>query len=174
MADEVTEKPKRVEGFGEFYADKVLSQGRENLIKRELVGYSCFGELRMEQDLFGWKIHTKRCVFDCDSELEARYLMIFLELGWREVYVPKDLEYLAEIIPRLDYLKARLDKVLTEGLKRVFGRKTRWEARTIFYRKVSAIPENATKFNDKFVDFDDEAEEPEEDFKEVEEEEEYA
>ena len=163
-----------MEMIGEYYADKVLSQGRENLATRELVGYSCFGETRMEQDLFGWKIYTKRRVFDCDSELEARYLMIFLELGWREVYVPEDLEYLAEIIPRLDYLKARLDKVLTEGLKRVFGRKIRWEARTIFYRKVSTIPVDAPKFDDKFADFDDEAEEPEEDFKEVEEEEEYA
>ncbi len=100
--------------------------------------------------------------------------MIFLELGWREIYVPKDLEYFAEVMPRLDYLKARLDRVLTEGLKRVFGRKIRQEARTIFYRKVSAIPEAAPKFDDdKFADFDDEAEEPEEDFEE-ESEEEYA
>lgn len=172
MAEKAAEKPKkRTEGFGEFYADKVLSQGRENLVKRELVGYSCFGELRMEQDLFGWKVYTKRRVFECDSEIEARYLMIFLELGWREIYVPKSAEYFAEIMPRLDYLKARLDKVLTEGLKRVFGRKTRWEARTIFYRKVSAIPEDAPKFDDdKFADFDDEAEEPEEEFEELEEE----
>ncbi len=173
MANEVAEKPKKkIEIFGKFYADKVLSQGRENLIKRELVGYSCFGELRMEQDLFGWKVHTKRRVFECDSELEARYLMIFLELGWREIYVPKDLEYFAEIMPRLDYLKARMDRVLTDGLKRVFGRKIRQEARTIFYRKVSAIPEDAPKFDDdKFTDTGDEAEDKEEDFeKELEEE----
>jgi len=175
MAEKATEKPKkRTEGFGEFYADKVLSQGRENLVRRELVGYSCFGELRMEQDLFGWKVHTKRRVFECDSEIEARYLMIFLELGWREIYVPKSAEYFAEIMPRLDYLKARLDRVLTEGLKRAFGRKIRQEARTIFYRKVSAIPDDAPKFDDdKFEDFDDEAEDAEEDYEE-ELEEEYA
>jgi len=164
MAEEVSEKPKkRTEGFGEFYASKVLSQGRENLVKRELVGYSCFGELRMEQDLFGWKIHTKRRVFECDSELEARYLMIFLELGWREIYVPKDLEYLTEIMPRLDYLKARLDRILTEGMKRVFGRKTRWEARTLTYQKVSKIPEDAPRFDDdKFANSGEEDEDTEE------------
>ncbi|CAN5699155.1 hypothetical protein BH24ACI2_BH24ACI2_02510 [soil metagenome] len=175
MAKKATEKPKkRTEGFGEFYADKILSQGRENLVRRELVGYSCFGELRMEQDLFGWKVYTKRRVFECDSEIEARYLMIFLELGWREVYVPKSAEYFAEIMPRLDYLKARMDRVLTEGLKRVFGRKIRQEARTIFYRKVSAIPEDAPKFDDdKFASSDEEAEDTEEDFEE-EIEEEYA
>ncbi|MDQ3129420.1 MAG: hypothetical protein M3Q99_01500 [Acidobacteriota bacterium] len=157
---EKTEKPKkRIEGFGDFYAAKVLSQGRENLVRRELVGYSCFGELRMEQDLFGWKVHTKRRVFECDSEIEARYLMVFLELGWRTVYVPKDLDYFAEIMPRLDYLKARLDRILTEGLKKVFGRKIRWEARTLTYRKVSAIPEDAPKFDDdKSTDFDEEDE----------------
>jgi len=176
MAEKNTEKPKRrIEGFGGFYAEKVLSQGRENLIKRELVGYSCFGELRMEQDLFGWKVHTKRRVFECDSEIEARYLMVFLELGWREIYVPKDLNYFAEIMPRLDYLKARMDRVLNEGLKRVFGRKIRQEARTIFYRKVSAIPEDAPRFDDdKFAD-DEISEDTEEDFDTEEElEEEYA
>ncbi len=173
MAKKATEQPKKkTETFGKFYADKVLSQKRENLVRRDLVGYSCFGELRMEQDLFGWKVHTKRRVFECDSELEAKYLMIFLELGWREIYVPKDLEYFAEIMPRLDYLKARMDRVLTDGLKRVFGRKIRQETRTIFYRKVSEIPEDAPRFDD-----DDEiSENTEEDFETEEEEleEEYA
>lgn len=176
MAEEATEKPKRKEGFGEFYAEKVLSQGRENLVKRELVGYSCFGELRLEEWMFGWKIHTKRHVFETDTELEARYLMIYLELGWREIYVPKDLEYLAEIMPRLEYLKARLDRILTEGLKRVFGRKIRQEARMLTYQKVSRIPEDAPKFDDdKFANSDEEEEdyETEEDFDE-ELEEEYA
>jgi len=176
MAEEVKDKPKkRTEGFGEFYADKVLSQGRENLVKRELVGYSCFGELRLEQWMFGWKIHTKRRVFETDTELEARYLMIFLELGWREIYIPKSAEYLAEIMPRLDYLKARLDRILTEGMKRIFGRKTRWEARTLTYQKVSRIPEDAPKFDDdKFSNFDEEAEDYEQEFEEEETEEEYA
>ena len=52
--------------------------------------------------------------------------MIYLELGWREIYVPKDLNYLAEIMPRLDYLKEKLDRILNDGLKKVFGRKIRW------------------------------------------------
>lgn len=167
MADKKTEKKRYNEGFGGFYAQKVLSLGRENLTKRELVGYSCYGELRMEQDLFGWKVHTKRRVFECDSEDEARYLMIYLELGWREIYVPKDLNYLAEIMPRLDYLKEKLDRILNDGLKKVFGRKIRWEARTMTYRKVSAIPEDAPKFDDdeiagyetEIVDYEEELEE---------------
>lgn len=160
MAEETTERPKRKEGFGEFYAAKVLSQGRENLTKRELVGYSCFGELRMEQDLFGWKVHTKRRVFECDSEIEARYLMIYLELGWREIYVPKDSTYFAEIMPRLDYLKARLDRILNDGLKKVFGRKIRSETRTLLYQKLSRIPEDAPKFgDDEIMDYEVETEE---------------
>lgn len=90
--------------------------------------------------------------------------------------MPKSAEYFAEIMPRLDYLKARLDRVLSEGLKRVFGRKIRLEARTIFYRKVSAIPEDAPRFDDdKFANSDEEAEDDEEDFDAEEEfEEEYA
>ncbi len=69
-----------------------------------------------------------------------------------------------------------MDRVLTDGLKRVFGRKIRQEARTIFYRKVSVIPEDAPKFDDdKFANLEEEAEDTEEDFDTEEElEEEYA
>ena len=149
-----------MEMIGEYYAEKVLSQGSENLTKRELVGYSCFGETRMEQDLFGWKIHTKRRVFEFDSELEARYCLIFLELGWRTVLIPKDLDYLAEILPRLEYLKMRADEVIGNGLKRIFGRKIRWEARTKTYQKISVIPDGAPRFDDtEFASFDEEDEE---------------
>ena len=149
-----------MEMIGEYYAEKVLSQGSENLTKRELVGYSCFGETRMEQDLFGWKIHTKRRVFEFDSELEARYCLIFLELGWRTVLIPKDLDYLAEILPRLEYLKMRADEVIGNGLKRIFGRKIRWEARTKTYQKISIIPDDAPRFDDtEFASFDEEDEE---------------
>ncbi len=146
--------------MGEYYADKILSQGSENLARRELVGYSCFGETRMEQDLFGWKIHTKRRVFEFDSELEARYCLIFLELGWRKILIPTDLDYLAEILPRLEYLKMRADEVIGNGLKRIFGRKIRWEARTKTYQKISIIPDDATRFDDtEFASFDEEDEE---------------
>ena len=163
-----------MEMIGEYYAEKVLSQGSENLTKRELVGYSCFGETRMEQDLFGWKIHTKRRVFEFDSELEARYCLIFLELGWRTVLIPTDLNYLAEILPRLEYLKMRADEVIGNGVKKIFGRKIRWEARILTYQKISVIPEDAPKFEmDEFANFDEEEEDTEEEFDE-EFEEEYA
>jgi hypothetical protein len=145
-----------MEMIGEYYADKVLSQGRENLKQMELVGYSCFGETRMEQDLFGWKIHTKRRTFEFDSELEARYCLVFLELGWRKLYVPKDLDYLAEILPRLEYLKMRADEIIGNGLKKVFGRKIRWEARIKTYHKISVIPPDAPQFDESDEDFDEE------------------
>ena len=155
-----------MEGIGEYYAEKVLTQGQENLTKRELVGYSCFGETSMEQDLFGWKIHTKRRIFEFDTEIEARYILIFLELGWRIVYIPKNLDYLAEIMPRLEYLKMRADEVIGNGLKRVFGRKIRWEARTLTYRKISVIPDDAPKFDDSYDDLDEVDEDYEEDYEE--------
>ncbi len=129
-----------MEMIGAYYAEKVLSQGSEKLTKRELVGYSYFGETRLEQDLFGWKIHTKRRTFEFDSELEARYCLIFLELGWRTVLIPTDLDYLAEILPRLEYLKMRADEVIGNGLKRVFGRKIRWDARIKLIRKSRLFP----------------------------------
>ncbi len=158
-----------MEGIGEYYAEKVLSQEQKNLAGRELVGYSCFGETRMEQDLFGWKIHTNRRVFEFDSELEARYCLVFLELGWRTVLIPKDLNYLAELLPRLEYLKMRADEVIGNGLKRVFGRKIRWDARIKTYQKISVIPDDAPRFDtDEFANYDEEDEDydTEEDFDE--------
>lgn len=144
---------------------KFYRKDRKKLAKHALVGYSCFGETRMEQDLFGWKIHTQRRVFEFDSELEARYCLIFLELGWRTVLIPTDLNYLAEILPRLEYLKMRADEVIGNGLKRVFGRKIRWDARIKTYQKISIIPDDAPKFEtDEFANYDEEEEDLEEDF----------
>ena len=85
--------------------------------------------------------------------------MIFLELGWRKVLIPTDLDYLAEILPRLEYLKMRADEVIGNGLKRIFGRKIRWEARTKTYQKISIIPDDAPRFDDtEFASFDEEDE----------------
>ena len=68
----------------------------------------------------------------------------------------------------------RADEVIGNGLKKVFGRKIRWEARTLTYQKISVIPEDAPKFDDiEFANSDEEDEDTEEDFDE-ELEEEYA
>ncbi|HMS41513.1 MAG TPA: hypothetical protein PKE69_14875 [Pyrinomonadaceae bacterium] len=75
-------------------------------------------------------------------------------------------------MPRLEYLKMRADEVIGNGLKKIFGRKIRWEARIKTYYKISIIPDDAPKF-DETEDFDEDYFEDEEELEE-ELEEEYA
>lgn len=130
-----------MELIGDYYAEKVLPQ--KKLVEHELLGYSCWGETEITHNLLGWQVHAgKKHKFDCRSELEARYLKIFLELGWRRVAVPDDETQLAEILPRLEYLKRRADEIIEGGLATVFDRKLKAEVRRKVYRKISGIDKN--------------------------------
>lgn len=127
-----------MELIGDYYAEKVLSKEARQLANRELLGWMCWNETAIEQNLFGWQVRVEdKHAFDCRSELEARYLRVFLELGWRSVHIPKDDLYLAEILPRIEYLKRRADEIVDNGLKTIFNRKLRIEVRRKLYQKIS-------------------------------------
>lgn len=107
--------------LGEFYREKVLShKGKSTKI---LPNGS--GEIKIEQDLFGWKLYSGKEFFECRSEEEARYLMVFLDAGLTEVYVPKDDEYLKSILPDLEKLKAKIDGVINSYLETILNRRIR-------------------------------------------------
>ncbi len=137
-----------MELIGDYYAEKILS--RKDLIERELLGWVCWGGVELQQDLFGWKVHVGKDEFACRSETEARYLRVFLDLGWRKVSVPQDEKYLAEILPRLEYLKRRADEIIDSGLAAVFNRKLKDEVRRKFYRKISgtAVTQNPVEIGE--------------------------
>ena len=121
--------------FGDLYNEFVLTQ--KNLKERELIGTICPGETELAQDLFGWKIVYGKHQIACDSELEARYLRIFTELGWRSVPVPQDEKYLAKILPEFESLKQRADELYKKREKTIFSRKLRQEVKMKFYRNIS-------------------------------------
>lgn len=125
-----------MERFGDYYEEKILPL--KNLAERELHGSACYGETELKPDLFGWKITVEgKYNFEADTELEARYLLVFLELGWRRVKVPRDQESLAEVLPRLEYLKRRADEMINEKLSGILSRKMRDEIRWKTYRGIS-------------------------------------
>ncbi len=75
-----------MELFGDYYADKILSQEKRKLRKRELLGQVCLGETELVQNLSGWQIIVEgKHRFDCNTEDEARCLRVILELGRREI-----------------------------------------------------------------------------------------
>lgn len=62
---------------------------------------------------------------DCTSETEARYLKVWLEAGLESVKIPKDEDYLREIVPELESLKQKTDAVFEDYLSSILDSRTR-------------------------------------------------
>ena len=123
--------------LGEFYKIRVLSQ--KNLKTMELPSNS--DDIRIVQDLFGWRLHSGKEVVECRSEAEARYLKVFLDAGMRELCVPEDDEYLNSIVPVLEAIKKRLDDILNEYLETILKRSDRaWLKREVFMEMTKWCP----------------------------------
>ncbi|MBS3921166.1 MAG: hypothetical protein KG012_20020 [Deltaproteobacteria bacterium] len=121
--------------IGAYYKEHVLSLPRKALSKKELFGSS--GEIKIERDLFGWKIYSGKNFIECQSEEEARYLKVFLQLGFTEVYVPKEESYLKRILPELERLKARTDEILNFYLETILNRKIRERLKYEVYMEIT-------------------------------------
>ncbi len=98
--------------LGEFYREKILTQ--RSLRTKSLPRVS--GAVKLEQELFGWRLSSGREHVDCASEMESRYLKVWLEAGLESVKIPKDEDYLKEIVPKLESLKQRTDEVFEDYL----------------------------------------------------------
>jgi len=98
--------------LGKFYREKILTHKplRTKRLPRVL------GEVKLEQELFGWRISSGREHIDCASEIEARYLKIWLEAGLESIKIPKDEGYLKEIVPELESLKQKTDEIFEDYL----------------------------------------------------------
>jgi len=107
--------------LGEFYKEKVLAY--KDLIPIQLPNGA--GENRVEKDLFGWKLHSGKDCIECRSEEEARYLKILLDAGMTEVLVPKDDDYLKDILPELERSKMKIDEIVNSYLDSVLDRRIR-------------------------------------------------
>ena len=104
--------------LGEFYREKLSS--RSDLIEKTFENN--FGEIKIEQDLFGWKLYSDKKYFECKSEEEARYLKVFFEAGVESIKVPKDDKYLKNILPELENLKMKIDKIINSYLETILNR----------------------------------------------------
>lgn len=119
--------------LGEFYRENVLSQ--KNLVLKELL-YNT-GNIEIDSDLFGWRLHSGKETFECRSEEEARYLKVFFDAGMSEVYVPKDDEYLKKILPELERIKTKIDDILNSYLETVLDRNARERLKHEVYLEIT-------------------------------------
>lgn len=128
--------------IGEFYREKVLSLPKKLRTKRE-APYSSLENMKIERDLFGWKLYytrvgrKKRRFLECRSREEARYLRVFFDAEMPEVYVPKDDEYLRSILPELERLKTRMDEIINSYLETVLNRKIRERVRSEVFMELT-------------------------------------
>jgi hypothetical protein len=121
--------------IGAYYKETILSLPKRLLFKRELPGNT--DEIKIERDLFGWKLLSGKDLIECRSEEEARYLKVFLDLGFKEIYVPKDEVYLKSILPELERLKTRADEILNSYLETILDRKVRERLKHEVYMEIS-------------------------------------
>jgi hypothetical protein len=104
--------------LGEFYREKVLSSNPLEARTLPIGG----DEVRVEKDLFGWKLLVDGRAVLCRSEEEARLLRVFCDAGMTEVSVPQDDEYLKSILPELERLKSRTDEIIKSYLDSILDR----------------------------------------------------
>ena len=121
--------------LGEFYKEKILSLPEESLLTRKLPVN--MGKIRIEKDLFGWKLYSGKNYIECRSKEEARYLNVFLDIELSEVYVPKDDEYLINILKELEKLKEKTDKIINSYLKTILDPKIRERVRYEVYMEIT-------------------------------------
>jgi len=111
--------------LGEWYRENVLSLKKKQLRDVELPYTD--GEISIEQGLFGWKLIRGKRTLEFDTEEEARYCKVWMDVGLNEVMIPKDPEYLEKILPALEELKAKHDRVIEKWLKGIISPRVRKE-----------------------------------------------
>ena len=73
----------------------------------------------------GEMLSSGREHIDCASEMEARYLKVWLEAGLESIKISKDGGYLKEIALELESLKQRTDEVFEDYLGSILGPRLR-------------------------------------------------
>jgi len=119
--------------LGKFYRDKILSH--KPLATKRLPRVS--GEVRIEPELFGWRLSCGRQHLNCASEYEARYLKVWLEAGLDSVKMPKDEDYLKEIVSPLEELKEKIDETLEAYLSSIVTPKLQQRLRHQLWQEVT-------------------------------------
>jgi hypothetical protein len=83
------------------------------------------GEVSIQQSLMGWRLYSGRQSIDCASELEARYLKVWLGAGLDSVKIPRDEGYLKTIVPELESLKQKIGEIIAPYLNSIVNVKTK-------------------------------------------------
>jgi len=109
------------ETLGRFYAERVLSQSSLETKSLPPAG----DEVSIRQSLMGWRLYSGKQSIDCASELEARYLKVWLEAWLDSVKTPGNEDYLKVIVPELESLKQKIDDIIAPYLDSIVNLKAK-------------------------------------------------
>lgn len=118
--------------LGKFYREKILNQ--EGLTSRRLL--KATGETKIEAGLFGWRLYSGRAHIDCATELEARYLKVWTDIGMDRIKMPKDQSYLEEMISDLEKLKEKNDEIVESYLESIVDVRTQAKIRYLIWQEI--------------------------------------
>lgn len=103
------------------------------------------GTTKIENTLLGWQLKSGKNSIDCHNEIEARYLSIFLEMGWSEAPVPTDINSLDLMITSLEKQFKKIKSVFNEHSSTILQSTVRERFRRIFWVKVKNEIEDVLK-----------------------------
>jgi len=104
-------------GPKKFYQQYIKS--RKDLREVDLPNRVDENELRIEKTMFADDVrlyYWKDKHIQCKTELEAKYLLIWLKHGLTSIEIPTDQQYLAEIMPILEKVEKTVYEVADETL----------------------------------------------------------
>ncbi|MCX6639602.1 MAG: hypothetical protein NTW14_03850 [bacterium] len=121
-----------MELMGEWYRDKVLNQ--QDLVEIDLPRGD--GEIRIENELFCWRLYRGKNYIECATEEQARYLKVWLTSRQCDIFMPTDENYLKEILPDLEEVKEITDEVIEEKTDGIISYRKREKLLNLIWYKV--------------------------------------
>ena len=124
--------------LGEFYRKHILS--RKDL--KKIILPELTESPTISQTLMDFRLISGRKSIDCNTEEEAKYCKVFLEAGWSEVKVPKDAEYLGNILLQLEKIGREVKEAITYYTEGVLDTKIQNQVEHIVWQEVSSLETN--------------------------------
>jgi chorismate mutase len=104
-----------------FYKEKILT--RKDLVTKKLPELK--DKPKIKKGLFGWQLSSGKNYIECPSEVEARYLKSWLEIGAKSVKMPKDPGYLEGVVNDLEKTKFNIDEIIEDYLGSILDQKAK-------------------------------------------------
>jgi type I restriction-modification system DNA methylase subunit len=93
-------------------------------------------KIRIDSEIFGFRLISGRKHIDCKTEDEAKYLKIFLEAGMEKIKIPKQELHLKQILPELQQIKQKIDKVIESDISTIINVKLRRKLEHLIWQEV--------------------------------------